>query len=139
MSFLTYGNPVYIEKIIEIGYEILGEKFIPITDHMNREDYFNFIEEIDVVIMNHYRQQGVGNIVSFLQKGKKVYMNDFVTTFEYLIGNDVKVFSIKEMMDVLTIDELINYDSEIQQSNSELIYDLFSDETALEKMKNIFD
>lgn len=138
LSFLTYGDPVYIEKIIKIGYEILGEKFIPITNHMEREEYFDFIENIDVVIMNHYRQQGVGNIVSLLQKGKKVYMNDFVTTFEYLIGNDVKVYSIKEMMDVLTIDELINYDSEIKQSNSEIIYDLFSDEVALKRLKNIF-
>ena len=139
LSFLTYGNPVYIEKIIDIGYEILGAKFIPITDHMNREDYFNFIEAIDVVIMNHYRQQGVGNIVAFLQKGKKVYMNDFVTTFEHFKSNGVKVFSISEMLDVLTIDELLFYDSETEQSNAELIYDLFSDDVALKTMKNIFD
>lgn len=139
MSFLTYGDQDYIQRIIEIGYEILGEKFIPITDHMKREDYLNFIEKIDVVIMNHYRQQGVGNIVSLLLKGKKIYMNDFVTTFQYMTGNGVKVFSIKELMDVLTIDELIEYESKVKKLNSETIYNLFCHEMALQKMKNIFE
>ena len=71
LSFLTYGKTDYIKNIMARGYDILGEKFIPITDHMAREEYFHFIENIDVVIMNHYRQQGVGNIISFLTKREK--------------------------------------------------------------------
>lgn len=139
LSFLTYGDPNYIKKIIRIGHEIFGNKFMPITDHMTREDYFKFIEDIDVVIMNHYRQQGVGNIVSFLQKGKKVYINDFVTTYEYLVANNIVVFPIGEIMNNPTMDELIKYDSDIQRENSELIYELFSDEAALQKWTKVLN
>ena len=71
---LSYGNKMYIEFLENWMRGKLGERFVALDSFMAREEYIKFLSTIDIVIMNHNRQQAVGNIISALVLGKPVFM-----------------------------------------------------------------
>lgn len=94
---LSYGgNKSYIDYLINLGYEIFGDKFFPVTTPMNPLEYANFLNRMDVGLMNHQRQQGLGNILALLYLGKKVYLRNDVTSFQYLTNHDISIFNINQ-------------------------------------------
>lgn len=81
---LSYGgNKPYIDYIVRLGKERLGDKFYPILDLLQPEEYANLLAKVDVALFNHLRQQAVGNIITLLYMGKKVFINPAATTFGY--------------------------------------------------------
>jgi hypothetical protein len=72
---LSYGDPNYRERILICGRELLGDSFFPLINYMPLEKYNNIIASCNVVIMNHYRQQALGNICTALYQGLHVYLN----------------------------------------------------------------
>ena len=72
---LSYGDDGYRTKVIEKGREVFGDKFIPVTDFMERAEYIAFLEKMDIGVFNYDRQQGLGNIHILLRMGSKVYMS----------------------------------------------------------------
>jgi hypothetical protein len=96
---LSYGgNPAYIEMISKKGKSIFGEKFHPLSHFLNADDYAGLLHKIDIVIMNHQRQQGLGNILSLLYLGKKVYLRADTTSYIFLKRNNCQVFDVNEIM-----------------------------------------
>ncbi|HPC47375.1 MAG TPA: TDP-N-acetylfucosamine:lipid II N-acetylfucosaminyltransferase, partial [Deltaproteobacteria bacterium] len=67
---LSYGIPEYIEKVCAIGKETFGDKFIPLRKFIRPDRYLKLLNSMDLVVMNHDRQQAAGNIISslFLRK-----------------------------------------------------------------------
>ena len=62
---------------------------------MPLEKYNIIISQCSIVIMNHYRQQSVGNIVAMIWMGSRVYLDERNTFYHYLKRIGVVVFSIK--------------------------------------------
>lgn len=82
---LSYsGNSDYINSVILTGTDIFGNKFTPLTDIMEPSQYLMFLSDINIAVMNHNRQQGLGNILPLLYFGKKVYLSTGTTSSEYL-------------------------------------------------------
>ena len=50
---LNYGDINYSKKIIEFGKEFFGEKFIPLTQFLEHDEYFKIQSNCGIVIMNH--------------------------------------------------------------------------------------
>lgn len=73
---LSYGDPHYAKQIIKIFEKRLSENFEPVTDFLPLNTYNKLISECGIVVMNHYRAQGVGNLVAALYMGARVYVND---------------------------------------------------------------
>lgn len=92
---LSYsGKQEYIDKVINKGLEIFGEeRFSPILDFMPFEDYLELLGKIDVAIFNHRRQRGLGNITTLLGLGKKVYVREEITTWDFCEEHGLKVYS----------------------------------------------
>jgi dTDP-N-acetylfucosamine:lipid II N-acetylfucosaminyltransferase len=82
LSYYTDQN--YIETVIKKGHEIFSLKFEPMLTLMTTEEYAVFMSEIDIAVMDHYRQQGLGNIMPLLYLGKKVYVRSDTSTFPFL-------------------------------------------------------
>jgi dTDP-N-acetylfucosamine:lipid II N-acetylfucosaminyltransferase len=95
---LSYGDFKYGMQVMKVGYEIFGNKFKPIIDFMNEQDYYKFLSTIDIGIFNHNRQQGMGNIITLLGMGKKVYMNPEVTTYEMFIDNNIFINDVNNFI-----------------------------------------
>lgn len=73
---LSYGCPKYAKAIIKEGKKLLPDNFMPLTSFLPLEEYNKIISECGIVIMNHYRPQAVGNIITSLYLGAKVFLND---------------------------------------------------------------
>lgn len=56
------------------------------------EDYLNLLSKVDVAIFNHKRQQGMGNTITLLGMGKKVYIRSDITTWNFCEEHGLKVF-----------------------------------------------
>lgn len=71
---LSYGDSNYAKEVIEYGKNIFGEKLIAMQDFMSMEEYQDFLRGIDVAIFGMMRQQALGNIISLLIYGAKIYI-----------------------------------------------------------------
>lgn len=69
---LSYGDQSYAQVVIKTGQRLFGSRFLPITDFLPLEEYNELVSRCSVVIMNHYRQQALGNILSSLWRGATV-------------------------------------------------------------------
>lgn len=92
---LSYGkNKKYIEKVVNYGNLLFSKKFIPLLDHLPLDEYISVLSKVDIALFNHDRQQGLGNIITLLGLGKKVYLRDNITTWNSLTKLNLQVFSI---------------------------------------------
>ncbi|MCV9884673.1 TDP-N-acetylfucosamine:lipid II N-acetylfucosaminyltransferase [Metabacillus halosaccharovorans] len=134
---LSYGNPLYVEKLIEKGKEILGDCFIPITEFLVEEKYNQLLKKVDVAFMNHKRQQAVGNLILLLSLNTKIYMNRNSPLYQHYVNRGFKLFDIKEVDNNMEFDSLIskNFD---YISNKELIQDLVDPNTIKALMEEVF-
>lgn len=91
---LSYGDTGYAARICEEGEKTFGTNFYPLNTFMSLPEYNKIIQQCRIVIMNHYRQQAVGNIVALLWMGAKVYLDERNTFYQYLKRIGVGVYSI---------------------------------------------
>jgi len=133
---LSYGekpwSPGWTKKVIERGKEIFGTKFIPVIDFMIFEEYLEFLGKIDIAIFAHKRQQAMGNTVSLLGLGKKVYLRSDITSWELFKDMDVKVFDVSDL-------NILKLDSVEKKNNVRLIKKLFSKQRHFEQLKGLFE
>ncbi|HLO59117.1 MAG TPA: TDP-N-acetylfucosamine:lipid II N-acetylfucosaminyltransferase [Bacteroidales bacterium] len=114
---LSYGDMKYAEKIIDLGKSVLGNRFFPETRFMNRTEFANYISTIDVLIMNHQRQQGLGNIISFLYLGKKVYIRSDNSLYSLFKENEITVYDTIELLYSGDTKNLLEVDSDTISEN----------------------
>jgi hypothetical protein len=135
---LSYsGNPDYTASVEERGKQIFGDKFIPIHDIMEPVRYLRLLSGIDVAIMNHDRQQGLGNILPLLYFGKKVFMRSGTSSFEYLksIG-----CNLSDLLSFDTFDEsLLKSQEEKPGENRRIIGELLSEKRCRELWERILN
>ncbi|MBO0991439.1 TDP-N-acetylfucosamine:lipid II N-acetylfucosaminyltransferase [Bacillus sp. SD088] len=112
---LSYGNSDYAEKIISIGKSIFEGKFIPITEFMDRADYINLLNTMDVGIFNNDRQQAMGNIYLLLYLGKKVFIRKGTTMWDEL--NEKYYLSTVNDIEHKNLNFLCNLDEEKRDHN----------------------
>tara|TARA_R110002049_G_scaffold4601_4_gene31859 strand:- start:89764 stop:90960 length:1197 start_codon:yes stop_codon:yes gene_type:complete len=92
---LSYGDVRYRDHVLDLGQQILGESFAPMTTFMRREEYNAKLSSCGIVIMNHRRQQAVGNIVTALWQGAKVFLRPESTVYQFLTRIGITVFSVE--------------------------------------------
>ena len=130
---LSYGDEKnYAEKVIKVGENMFGKKFIPLTKFMEFKEYTDLLSNMDVAIFYHKRQQGMGNVFSLLKLKKKVYIRKGLTTWDFFKEQRIKVFDVENI-------DLEKIDSEIATKNSDKIKSLFSNEICVNQLKKIFD
>jgi len=128
---LSYGDMAYAEKVIKEGKKIFKDKFIPLTDFMQFDKYLEFLSNIDIAIFAHNRQQAMGNIITLLGLGKKVYMRSNITPWQMFEELGVKVFDVENI-------ELSLLDEKTKKKNIEKIKIYFSEENLKKQLEEIF-
>lgn len=95
---LSYGNKEYALKVKKYGEKLFGEKFIAMLDFFNAQKYAEYLSGIDILLFNHKRQQGLGNIFSLAYLEKKIYLRSDISSWSYL-KDDLKlqVFDINNL------------------------------------------
>jgi len=94
---LSYGRGEYRSKVIEAGVENFGKNFEELTDFIPYDEYVKKISTCSIVVMNHKRQQALGNIMLMVGMGAKVYLREENPVFSFLENLGVKLFSIEQI------------------------------------------
>ena len=126
---LSYGDKLYANKVITEGKRIFGKNFIPMLEFLPLDEYQVFLNNIDIAIFAHNRQQAMGNIVTLLGLGKKVYLKTNVTTWSLFFNQGIKVF------DINTFD--LSKDMKQLSENRKQIVQYYSKEVLISEISNI--
>jgi hypothetical protein len=132
---LSYGNEDYCEKIIEYGKELLPNNFKPLTTFLSKYEYNTILLSCNIAIMNHMRQQALGNIISLLWFGTKVFLNEENPVYQYLKRINIIVFSIKKDLYIDFNKSLNPLTKEEVEYNRSIIIVNFSKKAVLERNK----
>ncbi len=96
---LSYGSAGinYRNEIIRIGKAYFGDNFVPILDFLPSEEYNRIIYSCEFMIMNHYRQQALGNILEGLNSKVTIYLNEKNPIYDYLTINGILIGNINDL------------------------------------------
>lgn len=97
ISPLSYGDVSYASLIQKKGQNIFGSKFLALTEMLSIDKYTELLSSIDIAIFAHDRQQAIGNIMTLLGLGKKVYIKKNIATWSFLQQYNLKVFDIEQL------------------------------------------
>lgn len=132
---LSYGNLSYKNYIIEQGKIALGSAFTPLVDFMPIDDYIKTLQSCSIVVMNHLRQQALGNIVIALYLGAKVFLNKENPVYQFFISLDAFVYDIEslefEMSSKLTQSEI--------DKNRQILQNYWGRKVSLDKTYNLIN
>ena len=111
---LSYGEPVYRNAILARGQELFGSAFLPLIDRLPLDQYVALVANCDVVIMNHKRQQGLGNIGAALYNGAHVFLDKANPVFTFLHSRGATVHTTAQLandglpVQPVTLEEVAN-------------------------------
>ncbi|MDW7773853.1 MAG: TDP-N-acetylfucosamine:lipid II N-acetylfucosaminyltransferase [Desulfobulbaceae bacterium] len=132
---LSYGDSVLKKNIIKIGHKIYGENFFPIKNFLPSEEYINLISSCSVVIMNHLRQQALGNIVIMIYLGAKVFLDEQNPVYCFFKKQGTFVFS----MDDLSSEYTTRLDIKSIKHNRNILSKHWSREVILSKTHKLIE
>ncbi len=128
---LSYGCKKTAKNVAEEGKKRFGEKFIPIFEFMPLDKYLEFLGEMDIAVFAHTRQQGMGNSITLIGLGKKVYMRNDVVQWKLFEDIGVKVFDFENF-------DICPADQEALVQNKEKVKEYFSEENLKRQYQTIF-
>lgn len=131
---LSYGDKLLADYIADYALSKLGEeRVIILKEFMSFSDYNDLLLSCDVVIMNHKRQQAVGNIVQSLLNGSHLYLRSESTVYQYLKDCG---FQISAFNDVISLSGLSYEDVNL---NRELAKKIFGAEFQHQKLQSLIN
>lgn len=135
---LSYGNQSYRKEIEKVGYENFGENFFPLVDFIPVNEYVAEIKNCGYVIMNHVRQQAVGNIVIMLYLGARVFVRQENPVYGFFKNSGVVISTVQELEGQ---PELLNLPLTAQEraSNRAIVSDYWCRERAYERTRKLVE
>jgi len=131
---LSYnGNPDYIKEVLKSGHELLGVNFHPLLDFMPLEQYNEILLSCGVLIFNHVRQQGVGNIIILGYLGATLFLNAKSPVYSYYKSLGMNVFTVKDISSKLSMKP----EEKDVEKNQIILNDLYSRRAVHAKIKTL--
>lgn len=130
---LNYGDKQYADYISQRGKTYFGPRFIPLLDFLPLEEYNKLVSSCGIVIMNHYRQQGAGNIISSLLFGSKVFLSNRSPLYAHFKKLGATVFAVEDQLDSNQLNSLL--DDEVAKTNYEKVSSYYSKENIIESLR----
>lgn len=132
---LSYGDKSNRDYIRKYALRKLPNNVLCLTDFVSFNEYQKVLRSCSVVIMNHLRQQALGNIILSLMMGSKIFLPPSSTLSQFLIENkflisDINLISIN-LDQSLTSEEMLH--------NRNRCYTVFGKENQWEKVKQLID
>ena len=128
---LSYGDKAYAKEIARVGKDIFGNKLISLMELIPLDEYRRLQHGLDIAIFAHKRQQAMGNIISLLGMGKKVYLRSDISTWRSLKSYDL---NIEDMYHI----ELTKISAVDKEANMKIVKSVYSKENLLKQWQAIF-
>lgn len=128
---LSYGDLQYAKEVKKYGIKKFGDNFIAIDTFMPIEKYKQILHDIDIAIFDQNRQQGMGNIMLLLMLGKKIYLRQGTTHYDFLLQKGFVIFDIKDFnLQPISIKDSLH--------NRNLILQLYSKEKQIKNQQSFY-
>lgn len=72
---LSYGDERYADAVVAAGTRLFGSAFVPLREYLPREDYIRILGSCGFAVMNHVRQQAIGNVLTSGLLGARLFLN----------------------------------------------------------------
>jgi hypothetical protein len=105
---------------------------------MDKQDYYLKISSCSVCIMNHLRQQALGNISMMLFWGAKVFLNNDNILYKYLKDSGFFVYPIDDICRLGDI-ALADLSENEKKTNRDLVKKIWSRDAILNKIKKLIE
>jgi hypothetical protein len=131
---LSYGDLNYRSYVLRYGQKLLGAAFMPLEKFMPITDYMDILESCGTVILNHHRQQAVGNIVASLHMGAKVFLNEHNPCHAFFSRIGARLFSLQQdRLELSRFDEGLS--DEMVEHNRICLRSEYSKEVSLQRTR----
>ncbi|MEZ8965762.1 TDP-N-acetylfucosamine:lipid II N-acetylfucosaminyltransferase [Vibrio breoganii] len=94
---LSYGDKEYAKKVRKYAEANYPGPVKALEEFMPFDSYNKLISSCSHVVMPHKRQQGLGNIVSLIYLGAKVFLDKENPSYNFFTEKGVNIFSIDEI------------------------------------------
>lgn len=94
---LSYGDNRYAVEIEKLYKEALTSKCIFLKEFISFDEYNAVVSECGFVIMNHIRQQAMGNVYSSLFEGAKLFLNKNSLAYKELKALGYVVYKLEDL------------------------------------------
>jgi hypothetical protein len=128
---LSYGDSDYAAQIASKGKQLFGEQFTALLDFIPIEKYLELLGKIDIAIFAHKRQQGMGNTITLLGNGKKVFIRSDVTPWKLFTSLGVHIFDANSIE--ISEEKISNL-----SNNTKVISEYFSTANLVKQYNNLF-
>jgi len=95
---LNYGEKEYGLKVQQIGTNLFGDAFMPLTEWMPLHQYFDLLKTCGYSVFGHLRQQAAGNVTQMMRQGSKVYMHSANPLYRHHTARGARMFSLDDCM-----------------------------------------
>lgn len=136
---LSYGNKWYARRIDNKGRILFGHNFQAMLEFLERGEYNQILRSCSVVIMNQYRHQGMGNIITALWLGARVYLSKKATTYAYFKRLGVYIFSVEDDLKPSNKQVLEALPTDLVVKNREILFHEYGRENMLRKVKELIN
>jgi dTDP-N-acetylfucosamine:lipid II N-acetylfucosaminyltransferase len=127
----------YVQSVITEGRKQFGNKFVPITKVMNRDQYNRFlIKKIDCLVHASEKQQGLGTINTLVVLGRKVFLKSFGHVKMSMDMYGIITYSLDEISEN-DVSSRLNLQS-INMNRAALFKHIWKDEQIVEHWKYLF-
>lgn len=133
---LSYGNPTYAKIINNKGMSYFDENFLGLDTFMPREDYFKLIGTCSNVIMNHHRQQALGNIIVLLFMGANIFLNRINPVYQFLKEKGAIIYTIDELSNSPDLLDTRLSEDDVEQ-NRQILESLYGKKAILDKTEQL--
>ena len=132
---ISYGNIKY-GKFLKDHFSEMKSDIYFMEDFIDIKSYNEILLKCGNVVMNHYRQQAMGNIIIALYNGARVFLNKKSPVFLYLRRLGIKFFDVEQ--DLQRLDLLPTF-TELANHNRPILRTIYSNEKVLDETKNFVD
>jgi len=129
---LSYGDIDYRDLVIRCGFELFGDKFLPLKDFLPAVKYNKILSSCSIAIMGHKRQQGLGNICSLIYMGANLVLDEENILYSYFLENGANILSLQKTIEFSDF-EKITHDERVK--NKEVIKKIWGDSAVLKNLK----
>lgn len=128
---LSYGDNNYATATIKSGQNLFQHKFNALTKFIPKDNYLTLLQQMDIAVFNHERQQAMGNIITLLGLGKKIYMRPNISTYQMLKSLGATVYNTANI-------GLFPVKRQHEKHNQKIIKQYFSTENLIAQWEKIF-
>lgn len=114
---LSYGDELHAGRVEEKGIETFGTRFRALREFLAPDQYNELLYSVDLAIMNHDRQQALGNIFMLLFIGKNVFLRGDNPAVDFLLDEGIRVKSIDQLASGSTRADFVLPTEEAEQNH----------------------